>query len=76
MEFGVALVSYPVDTAVFDPILKRLECDVKHLPSPSVDVSNASRLISMFSVHLRGLIARYRDGLILNFFNYSSTRNY
>ena len=89
MDFGVPLVSYPMDTALFFPVLKRLECDIKHSPSPIVDVSNASRLISMFSVHLRGLIASNRDDLILTvinysstgdliltFFNYSSTRNY
>jgi hypothetical protein len=76
MDFGVPLVSYPVDTAVFYPILKWLECEGKHSPSPSVDVSNARHLISMFSVHLRGLTARYRDDLIFTFFNYYLTGNY
>jgi len=76
MDFGVPLASYPMDTAVFYPALKRLDCEGKHSLSSSVDVSNASRLISKFSVHLRGLIARYRDDLNLTFLNYSSAGNY
>jgi len=76
MDFEVPLVSHPMDTAVFYPVLKRLECEGKHSPLPIVYVSNASHLISMFSAHLRGLIARYREDLILTFLNYSFTGNY
>jgi hypothetical protein len=76
MEFGVPLISYPMDTAVFSPVFKRLERKGEHSLSPSVDVSNARRLISMLSAHLRGSTARYRHDLILTFFNYSFKGNY
>jgi hypothetical protein len=73
-NFGVPLVPYPTDTAVFYPVLKRMKCEGKHSP-PIVDISNARRLISMFSLHLCGLIDRYRDDLTLTIFNYSFTGN-
>jgi len=68
IDFGVPLVSYPMGIAVFYSVLKRLKREGKLSPLPTLVVSNARHLISMFSVHLLGLIARYRDDMILTFF--------
>jgi len=57
IDFGVPLVSYPMDIAVFYSVLKRLEREGKLSPLPTVDVSNARRLIT-----------RYRDDVILTLF--------
>ena len=73
MEFGAPLLSYPMDTAVFSPVLKRPEREGEHSPSPSVDISNVRRLMSRFSLQLRGLIAGYSDDVSFISFNYSFT---
>jgi len=54
IDIGVPLVSYPMEIVVFYSVLKRLEREGKLSPLPTVDVSNARCLISMFSLHLRG----------------------
>jgi hypothetical protein len=38
MEFRVSLVSYPMETAVFFPVLKRLKHEGEHSLSSSAEV--------------------------------------